>query len=428
MTKTISAKWRTRRLADVANVIPGYAFKSKDWSKDGIPVIKIKNIIGDLSIDTTDADCVPSDLLTAKLHKFVLNDGDILVAMTGATAGKVGRMRCKRPHLLNQRVAKLVPFDIDPLFFWAIVSSEEYQERFFKLADGAAQPNMSGGQIEGVVLLVPPLPTQRKIASILSAYDDLIENNTRRIAILEEMAQSIYREWFVNFRFPGHENAKFIDSPLGKIPHGWKVLPLKEVYKTSSGSTPSRKVDKYYQQGSINWVKTKELEDRFIWETEEKITEEGLANSSAKVFPTNTVIMAMYGATIGQLGILGAEATTNQACCGFLTSQSRYGYPYLFFNLLVNRTDIINLRTGAAQQNISQEVIREIPFLVPSLLVVQKFNDSVEPFLQSILRLQKKKVNLNRTRDLLLPKLISGQLDVENLDIDTLEPLVDDQT
>jgi type I restriction enzyme S subunit len=428
MTKTLSAGWRVKRLGDVAKVIPGYAFKSKDWCKEGIPVIKIKNIVGDLSVDTVEADCVPSDILTDKLRKFVLDDGDILVAMTGATAGKVGRLRCKRPHLLNQRVAKLAPFDVDSLFFWAVVSSDEYQGRFFKLADGAAQPNMSGGQIEGVELLIPSRSTQRKIAGVLSAYDDLIENNTRRIAILEEMAQAIYREWFVNFRFPGHEKVKLINSPLGQIPEGWKLQPLKEVYRTSSGGTPSRKVDEYYDGGSINWVKTKELDDRFIWDTEEKITEAGLANSSAKVFPANTVIMAMYGATIGQLGILGAEATTNQACCGFLTNHSEYGYPYLFLNLLANRTDIINLRAGAAQQNVSQDVIREIPFLVPPLPIVHEFNELVEPFLQGMFRLQKKNINLTRTRDLLLPKLISGQLDVEELDIDTGEPLVEATT
>jgi type I restriction enzyme S subunit len=368
----------------------------------------------------------------AQLSNVEVVKNDILLNITGASVARCCMVPFSvLPARVNQHVA-IIRIDQKkacPVYVLYCINSPHYKSTLLSIAQGGAtREALTKQKIEQFEVPTPPLLTQRKIASVLSAYDDQIENNTRRIAILEEMAQRIYKEWFVNFRFPGHENAKYVDSPLGKIPEGWKVLPLKEVYKTSSGSTPSRKVDKYYQQGSINWVKTKELEDRFIWETEEKITEEGLANSSAKVFPTNTVIMAMYGATIGQLGILGAEATTNQACCGFLTSQSRYGYPYLFFNLLVNRTDIINLRTGAAQQNISQEVIREIPFLVPSLLVVQKFNDSVEPFLQSILRLQKKKVNLNRTRDLLLPKLISGQLDVENLDIDTLEPLVDDQT
>ncbi len=108
--------------------------------------------------------------------------------------------------------------------------------------------------VREIEILAPPPPTQRKIAAILSAYDDLIENNTRRIQILEQMAQAIYREWFVHFRFPGHEDVRMVESELGLIPEGWEVIHIKDLYRTSSGGTPSRKVDNYFG-GSINWVK-----------------------------------------------------------------------------------------------------------------------------------------------------------------------------
>jgi len=221
--------FQTKKIGDVAKVIPGFAFKSKDWCDVGLPVIKIKNIIGDGSINTNDVDCVPASLLNPKLEKFLICNGDVMVAMTGATAGKVGMLRSTQQFLLNQRIAKLVPVDVHQQFFWCVVSSDEYQERFFKLADGAAQPNMSGSQIEGVEIPFPPLPTQRKIAAILSAYDDLIENNLRRIKILEEMAQNLYREWFVKFRFPGHQHARFIDSALGQISEDWKIVSISDL-------------------------------------------------------------------------------------------------------------------------------------------------------------------------------------------------------
>ena len=284
---------------------------------------------------------------------------------------------------------------------------------------GASNPTLNRNHIHKLPVTFPPLPIQRKIASILSAYDDLIENNTRRIAILEEMAQAIYREWFVNFRFPGHENVKLVDSTLGQIPEGWEVVTLKEMYPTSSGGTPSRKKEEYYNGGTINWVKTKELKDRFLWDTEEKITELGLQKSSAKIHPANTVLMAMYGATIGQLGILGSEAAVNQACCAFRVHDSEYGYPFIFLYCLYNRTDIIGLRAGAAQQNVSQDVIREIEIARPPVDLVRQFNDIVSPTLQQMFTLQKATANLRTTRDLLLPKLISGKLDVEDLDIDS---------
>jgi type I restriction enzyme S subunit len=222
----MNTTWNTGRLGDVCRVVPGYAFKSSDWRKTGIRVVKIKNIISDNSVDLANSDCVAESLLTPRLQKFAIGDGDILIAMTGATAGKVGRVRTNQRLLLNQRVAKIAPVEADSNFIWAIVSSHEYQERFFYLADGAAQPNMSGSQIEGIEIPLPPLPIQRRIAGILSAYDDLIENNQRRIKILEEMARRLYREWFVHFRFPGHESCRLVESPLGEIPEGWEVKLL----------------------------------------------------------------------------------------------------------------------------------------------------------------------------------------------------------
>src|SRR3954469_11654380 len=118
----MSAKWSTGRLGDVGRVIPGYAFKSSDWQRSGIPVVKIKNIRDDNTVDLSEVDCVPASLLAPRLQKFVLNDGDILVAMTGATAGKVGKVRTNRPILLNQRVAKILPVEADHEFIWAVVS------------------------------------------------------------------------------------------------------------------------------------------------------------------------------------------------------------------------------------------------------------------------------------------------------------------
>ncbi len=228
----------------------------------------------------------------------------------------------------------------------------------------------------------------------------------------------LYQEWFVNFRFPGHEQAKFVESELGPIPEGWKLVLLGDLYKTSSGGTPSRKKSEYYEGGSINWVKTRELRDCFLFETEEQITELGLQKSSAKIFPKNTVLMAMYGATIGQLGILAVPATTNQACCALLAKEAGFTHAYGFLALKENRLKILSLGMGAAQQNISQTVIKGLEMLKPSEVIMEKFNEIVEPILEQIQLLQRKNHNLRETRDLLLPKLISGEIDVEQLGSD----------
>ncbi len=169
--------WPVKKIGDVCDVIPGFAFKSKVLGQKGVPVIKISNIADDHAVDIASVQCLPENLVIEKYKKFRLGNGDILLAMTGATAGKVGRIRCADDQgmLLNQRVAKLCPRDINPDYFWFAISTDRYRTIFYGLGGGAAQPNMSGTQIESVEIPSPPLPIQTRIASILSAYDDLIE-------------------------------------------------------------------------------------------------------------------------------------------------------------------------------------------------------------------------------------------------------------
>jgi type I restriction enzyme S subunit len=169
------------------------------------------------------------------------------------------------------------------------------------------------------------------------------------------------------------------------------------------------------------WVKTQELEDGYIHDTDEKITVEGLNKSSAKLHPAGTVLLAMYGATIGKLGILASPATCNQACCALIPKRSQFGPEYIFLSLLNRRKDIISLRMGAAQQNISQEVIKSFPLLCPKEDVMASFNHTVHPLLALIGVIQKKNTNLRNTRDFLLPKLISGEVLVESADEATAE-------
>ena len=188
--------WETKSIGEVCDIVSGFAFKSKDLGTTGIPVIKIGNITDDYRVDMDSVQYLPESFAAEKHDKFMLGNNDILIAMTGATAGKVGRIRCSEEQalLLNQRVAKIEPRDINPDFFWSTISTPRYRTIFYGLGGGAAQPNMSAAQIESVEILYPPSPVQTRIASILSAYDALIENNRRRIQLLEQAAQLLYKE------------------------------------------------------------------------------------------------------------------------------------------------------------------------------------------------------------------------------------------
>lgn len=280
----------------------------------------------------------------------------------------------------------------------------------------ATYPSISPKDIEDLVVDLPSLQNQNKMASILSNYDNLIENNNKRIKILEEMAQKIYKEWFVDFKFPGYETTTFKQTELGDIPTNWEVANIEKYYNTSSGGTPSRKQLSYYDNGNINWIKTGELKNTFVIDTEEKITEKAIKNSSAKVFPTNTVTLAMY-CGMGDISIMSKPMATNQACCVFLPKYDYLEYPfsYLFFCNITK--EMINISFGAAQQNLSQEVIKAYIVKFPNKEILLDFNKIIKPVFENIKNLLYKNQTLKQMRDLLLPRLISGEIDVENLEI-----------
>lgn len=259
-------------------------------------------------------------------------------------------------------------------------------------------------------VFVPDLKAQAAIADVLASYDDLIATNQRRIALLEQAARLLYREWFIHLRFPGHESAALRDG----LPEGWLVGPLGAQIKTSSGGTPSRKRPEFFGPG-IPWLKTQELNDGFLFGAEEEITEAGLKGSSAKVFPAGTVLLAMYGATIGRTALLARPAATNQACCAFLVADST-GLPYYCFQWLKEiKQELVALGMGAAQPNLSQEVIKKLDFLLPSSPVLNQYHAAVAPLFDQLSTLCQQSNALARARDLLLPKLMAGQLDVSRI-------------
>lgn len=279
------------------------------------------------------------------------------------------------------------------------------------ISQGTTQDNLSLEKLKSLRFLMPPVEEQKKIAAILTAYDDLIENNRQRIALLEKMAEEIYREWFVRLRFPGHEH-----TPVHKgVPEGWAPVRLGDMYQTAAGGTPSRSESRYFG-GKIPWVKTGELKQAFIFDTEERITEDAINNSSAKLLPSGTVVMAMYCA-MEDVTILGTEAATNQACCALLPREPHVGPEFTYQQIRLAIREMTNWSHGAAQQNLSQTLIRAFPVFKPEKGVVEQYCEIARPMFELIKQLMTSTAKLSETRDLLLNRLISGKLRVDDLDI-----------
>ncbi|TXH13092.1 MAG: restriction endonuclease subunit S [Hyphomicrobiaceae bacterium] len=423
-------EWRQCTLGDLFKVKHGFAFDGKFFTSEGNYILltpgnfhdqggfklkdKEKYFVGE----------IPED--------YVLKKGDLIVAMTEQAEGLLGSsalIPSSNRFLHNQRLGLITDWrsnEIDVQFLYYLFNTHVVRSQIRASATGTKVRHTSPTRIGEVKVCIPCVTTQRKIAGILSAYDVLIENNSRRIAILEEMAQAIYREWFVNFRFPGHEEVKLVDSPLGKIPEGWEVLPVGDVVETLGGGTPSTKESEYWNNGTVTWYSPTDLTKAgamFIGSSEKRVSSVGLRNSSAKLFPPYSVMMTSR-ATIGVVSISTTEACTNQ---GFITCvpNSRLSTLMLYFWLHEQKEKILSVASGATFKEISRGTFRKLPVIVPPLPTRQAFDDAAAPIAKAIENLLKKQGNLRITRDLLLAKLISGQLDVEELDIDIGEPLAE---
>ena len=342
------------------------------------------------------ANSVENEGLYGYCSKPLVTEPAVTVAARGAGTGFV----CYRkyPYVPIVRLLTLIPNEnVDAHFLYY-----RLKKNFIK-GDGSAIPQLTVPMIKKERITLPSIPTQQKIANILSSLDDKIEVNRRINEQLEELAQALFKSWFVDFE--PFKDGEFVESELVK---------LGDVVKTTSGGTPSRKHMEYYG-GNYGWVKSKELNGTFIVDTEETITDEAIAKSSAKLLPEKSILIAMYGATVGQYAILSKAMTCNQAVCALLPNDN-YPYTYLFMYAKNKKDELINKAVGSAQQNISQILIKDLD-ISNDIQKIKDYHKIVSPAFEIIEKNQQEIIHLSNLRDTLLPKLMSGEIDVNEVEI-----------
>ncbi len=280
----------------------------------------------------------------------------------------------------------------------------------------SAVPGLSRDTIYSLNVKVPKLLTQKKIASILSAYDVKIENNNKIIKNLETTAETIFNEWFVKFRLPAEVltkagfpdgKIKMVESEMGEIPKGWEVKKISDFCEAHGGGTPSTKNTKFWEGGDISWVTPTDmtlLSSIFIDRTKNKITKEGLEGSSTRMLPKNTILMTSR-ATVGVLAISKVPITTNQGFISCVCIKVE-DTAFMFWWLKTNVQMIKHLATGSTFPEISRGVFREIEILVPSDKIRSSFHESIIPLHDLIYNLYVENFQLKESRDQLLAKLI----------------------
>lgn len=341
-------------------------------------------------------------------NQFIPADATMFTCI-GNTIGKCGisAIDC----LTNQQINSVVPNqDHDPKFIYYLLNYNRPQIRSIGIGNGAAQPIINKTVFSGVQVLVPPSrDDEQRISAILSAYDDLIENNRRRIALLEDAARQLYKEWFVRFRFPGHEHVEMIDG----VPEGWAFKTIEEVCETIGGGTPSTKKPEYWDDGDVLWFTPTDVTRNSclaLLTSETKISESGLNNSSAKMIPAGAILMTSR-ASVGFFGINRLAASTNQGFINIVPHDSAFRM-YILQNLMWRVEEIRSHAGGATYKEISKGRFRALPILVPPAALAGEYEQQASLIHAQVETLHISNQQLAKARDLLLPKLMNGTLTV----------------
>ncbi|MCU0715897.1 MAG: restriction endonuclease subunit S, partial [Pirellula sp.] len=379
----------------------------------GIRLITAKVVKGG-QIHDDPAEYIAADFYDEWMRRGLPQKLDVLLT-TEAPLGEVAILRDDAPIALAQRIILLraKPGLLDPLYLFYALQSDFGQCELRARASGTTVLGIKQSELRKVRIPVFPLPIQRRIAGILSAYDELIENSQRRIKILESMARALYREWFVHFRFPGHESVPRVPSQFGEIPKGWAYCELSELGFVGRGKSRHRpRNEPSLYGGPYPFFQTGDIKESrvFLLTHSQTYSEAGLSQS--KLWEPGTLCITI-AANIAETAILGKTSCFPDSVVGFVADPSKSDAFYVKLYLDSIKQQMQNVSRGTTQDNLSLEKLLGFRVLTPPSAILQSFREKVTPLLVLLKTLLQQEENLRRTRDLLLPRLLAGQIDVE---------------
>ena len=413
----MGSEWKNGKLGDHVQIILGGTPRTNEPSywKGNIPWISVVDFSKDKTIFKTEKTITKEGL--KKSNTKLLGIGDVVISARG-TVGKI--IVCGIPMAFNQSCYALRTKSEELLqncLYYLIRYNVSYLK---KKAIGGVFDTIVMDTLKDLDIILPPLSTQNKIATFLSNYDDLIENNEKRIKILENITKLLYEEWFVRFKFPGHEKVKIIDSgtEFRMIPEGWEVKSIMNYENFQFINTNIKKFN-----GEKEYFATANVSGLDILKEGEIVNWSNKPSRAQKEPIINSVWFARMKDSYKVLGITKTKeriALNSILSSGFAGFKCEEGiFPFLFLNINSKRfEELKNLyATGATQVSINNDGIKNIDIISPPKDIVEYFGELINPLLNKLFLLQIKNQNLKKTRDLLLPKLISGEIDVSDLDI-----------
>jgi type I restriction enzyme, S subunit len=408
--------WKEVRLEDITSIIGDGLHGTPAYVENGEYYFINGNNLEDGKIILKNETKRISEQEYNKIKKN-LSNRTILIGING-TLGNLAIYNNEKVALGKSACYLNIKNDVNKLFVYYILKNYDFQDYAQLFATGATIKNLSLKAIRNYKFKLPSLNIQQKIVNLISNYDNLIENNNKRIKLLENMAEELYKEWFVRLRFPNYQNTKIIDG----IPDGWEEKIANDFFDISIGKTPPRIEPQWFEDiKSINntkWLSIKDIGNcgMFNLDSNEYLTNESISKFNVKVVPIGTILLS-FKLTIGKICIVTSEVATNEAIAHFLFNSRNEiyrEYLYLFFD---NYNFQLLGNTSSIATAINSKIVKAMKIIIPNKIIIKEFSNFIKPIFNEIQTLQKKNQNLKETRDLLLPRLISGKLDIKDLHI-----------
>lgn len=403
--------WKSNKLSEISLIGDG-AHASLKRTSSGIPYLTAKNITKS-GIDYSNMDYISEETYN-KYFKKASNaltqpkENDVLYSIIGSIGGvyvvrdeKIGISSSVAIFRSNDNI-------VLPKYLAYFLKSPLFESQIQAIKSGVAQSFMSLGKLGTVNISYPDdILYQKKLVKILSTYDNLIENNQKQIKLLEEAAQRLYKEWFVDLRFPGHENTKIIDG----IPEGWSKKQANDFFNITIGKTPPRSQRQWFVNGDsgVPWLSISDMgkSGAFVFNTSEGLTPDAVKKHNMKIVPAGTILVS-FKLTVGRVAIATTDICTNEAIAHFYIDNSiQQSYTYCYLKYF--KYDTLG-NTSSISKAINSKIVKAMPFIMPTEKILQQFSSKVSPILNEIKTKQKLNNKLIEARDRLLPKLINGEI------------------
>lgn len=405
-------EWKTRELGEIAEFSNGINFDKTAYTK-GIPLIGVSNFGDRFFPPYEELDQVKPDIVREVDY---LRDGDIVFVRSNGNKELVGRCmlidNCRTPLTYSGFCIRCRLKDKtahNPVFFTYYFKSKIFRRAMAGTAVGANIQNLSQGRLSSHKVKIPEIDEQIRIANILFSYDSLIETNQRQIKLLEEAAQRMYKEWFVDLRYPGHENVSVVDG----VPEGWIKDRADHFFDITIGKTPPRAEKQWFllKDQGIPWASITDMGDAglYLMHTTECLTKEAVERHGMKLVPTGTILIS-FKLTVGRVCIVTTPMCTNEAIAHFWIKDPTMR-EYVFLYLKSFKYETLG-NTSSISKAVNSKIIKAMPFVMPSADVLVSFSRILSPIFDKICNLQIMNYDLSEARDRLLPKLMSGEIEV----------------